>query len=375
MNLEQKRAELLKKRLDLLNEYLLKEADFSDNQDGMSFSDFLSGKGISLQSFIKDLPPGFDNPPASGYDNVLAYTNSLNQLMVNQMISALDKGELPDQYVSDEGEENSKMLSCSGCNGCGSDKDKYLMAEGGCGLPPVPPPFPKVKAIKKSVEAWDKYNAKKKKYKECRRNQKAIGHNLAAHLLNLSNPMSAIGRGGFLDLVSRNFLGFAQTFIQMKDYSDQSFWNRVKKAWYDFGGNPSKLDAATERGKNKKAIWRKKGWKPKGSSADGGEYTSSEYLNDGGAAEIAGVIAAAAVLLGAIVPIVKSFRKAKGQPEEDVDISSGAEYEPNGGEQTDSNLPDSGGLSTQMKWIIGLSIGVPVIGLSVWGIYRLVTKK
>ena len=385
MTLEQKRAEILKRRLDLLNEYLVNEAGYNTEATGESFAEYLKNKGVSYAWFVKDLPPGIDTPPAYGYDNIMAYANSLNQILVNQMLTAMGNGDLPEQYIND-GEEDEvvvtdKLLSCSGCaneDSCGKNnggdwdnswknESKYLGAEGGCGLPPVPPPFPKVKAIKKSVEAWDKYNAKKKKYQDCRKNQKGSGQHLALHLLHLSNPMEAVGRKAFLDLVAWNVFGMASIFEQMKSYSNQAFWTKIKNRWYDFGGDPAKLDKSVDKGKNKKPIFRKKGWKPKAKSADG------FYMYDGGAAEVAGAIAAAATIIAAIVPVIKEFRKSKGEP--DVDIETGPD-----GNQNQIDLPDGAldggqqGLSSKMKWIIGLSIGVPVLGISIWGIYKLATK-
>lgn len=365
--LEKKRAQILKARLDLLNDYLVKE--YVEEPSSASFAEYLQNYGISREDFIKDLPPEYQNPPAHGYEELMAYGTALNQLLVNQMLIALEKGELPEQYIADESEQEEgddedkqTVLSCDGCsksNCCSGSK--HYNAVGGCPLPPIPPPFPKVKSIKKSVEAWDKYNAKKKAFLDCIKNQKAGGKDIKQHLIHLSNPMEAVGRNAFLDLVKKNVFGMASRFAQMRSFEDKSFYNKGMAKWYNFGGRPEKLDEAINKGKDKKPLFKKKGWKP----ADG------EYLNDGGAAEIAGGIAAAAAIISALVPLIKSFKKAKGEQGGDDEFDSDVKLPVDNGNEGGSGDVAQEGLSGQTKLIIGLAIGIPILGLGIWGIYKL----
>lgn len=420
--IEQKRAKILKKRLDLLNSYLV--AEYIDARTGKSFADFLKWKGITRKAFIKDLPTLLQNPPAGGYKELMTYAASMNQLLVNQYLSALQNAEPlmhnaveeiagqqaqlegavvdPDTVYWANGGEDKDDHPCR-CGGkCGGDKSKEndiirypkgnltevvlgpgehlpesgiplltydglnFNASGGCGLPPIPPPVPNIGPGQK---LWNAYNEKKNKYNACRKAQKAGGEKLSMHLLHLSNPMEAIGRGAFLKLIEWNVFGLAQIFNQIKAYPDQSWWEKIKAKWYNLGGNPDKFGPPVEKGKNKKPIFRPKGWKPKEKHADG-DQEWNEYYNVEGWDDALEAVTAAASILAVIGPVVQQFRKAKGEPAiEELDDSMSRTDVPNIPDTVDGPM-DIEGLSDNVKLFIGLGIGLPLLAIGLWAIFK-----
>lgn len=420
MTLEEQRARMLKLRLDLINEYLVLE--FVETSTGKSFADFLKYKKITRKQFIKGLPTDLQNPPAEGKEALIAYGNAMNQYFINQHLIAMENEEV-DEEENEEATESAQylgkgkvdpdylpsevglMYNCDGCElkkyhnadgqceGCpaqGScveeyenpdvdESDSFHNASGGCGIPPIPPPFPKVKKIKKSVEAWDKYHAKLSKYKTCRADMKKSGKNLSFHILNLSNPGLGLARGSFNQLVKWNVFGMAQYFKQMMTYNNGMFWEQVKSKWYNLGGDPAKLIKAVEEGKGKKPVFKPKGWKPKQKSADGLidiREEDDDYFNSG-YAEAAAIVGGAAAILTAIVPIVNAFKKSKGDTNKDDGLAEYADPNKTGDPGTDPTVSGepTGDLSTNMKLAIGVPLGLLTVGLLIWGAMSLSKSK
>lgn len=385
MEQEQRRIKILEKRLRLLAEYLEK---FEKGEDNPTFAQFLKMRGVTRDMFIQDLPPEYANVPASGYDNVLQYAVVLQELLngqhrIIQMEMSADGNDLQAGLIKYEGGQYIHDDCGCGCGGgCGGDDKNFsgsggeqdgetaalrnILEDGGteeglnfaasgkiC-IKPIAPIIPE----KINPGMWRSYRNKVTAYNKCVADKKSSGgHSLldkVQHAIHLSNPMEAIGRNAFLDLVKNNVFGMASRFEQMRQFPDKSFYNKGIAKWYNFGGDPKKLDSAISIGKGKKALFKKKGWKP----ADG------TYNTDGGAGETAGGIAAAAAIITAIVPLIQSFIKAKGENTGDQfdgsgispDATDNTDYS---GKSIDGNNTIDDGLST-MQWI-GISAGIAIV--------------
>ncbi len=387
MTTEERRIKILEKRLRLLGEYLER---FSDG-DGPSFAEFAKSKDITYEMFVKDLPPGFENVPASGYDNVLEYALQLNELLngqrnLSEMEEIAADGNNLERGVTDY--YGQYIREDCGCGG-GSEDDNSASADGdefsaaGCGLPPVPPPFPNPKKTNNAItraarKSWDKYKEKHAKYRRCvnAQKEKRKGYSLndkASHALHLSNPSEAIGRVAFLKLIALNIFGLAQTYERMRSHPNQTHWDRMKKLWYRLGGSEVKLDKNISIGRGKKPIFRPKGWKPKPLNADGGIYSADGgvWHNAYDGIAIGGMITAATGLIGSVAPIIKSFKKDNAEPDADT-------YDPLNPDMRlpeDTELPDDTGVDgdglTTNQWI-GISAGVAVVlGVIIFAGYKM----
>jgi len=390
MTTEERRIKILEKRIRLLAEYLDKSEDGDE-----SFAEFVKSKGITYKMFIKDLPPGYDVVPPAGRDEILEYAIRLQDLYDGQFRIMEMENDRPDINELEKGVINYQPAEF-GCDGCTNSKCKngseYASADGttfsaaGCGVPPIPPPFPNPKKTNNPVtqaarKSWDKYKERYASYRRCVNAQKEYrkrysNADKASHLLHLSNPSEATGRAAFLRLLEFNIFGLASTFDKMRQDPNQSYWDSVNRKFYQLGGSEKKLDQNTSMGKNKKPVFKPKGWKPKGGShsADGDDYSNQIWYNAEAwtAAGIAALIAAAAGMLGAMAPMIKSFKKDKG--EQDVDFSGSPDPSYTGGDTPEGQ--DPGGAPTEGlsvgQWV-GVSIGVSlVLGLVGYGIYKAV---
>lgn len=112
-SVEQKRAKILKKRLDLLNAYLVSE---DETREGKSFVKFLNEKKITLNDFIEGLPKQLQQPPASGIDKVMAYATLMNKHFFNQ-------------YVTDPSTKTEMGLNADGFSATGGALSEYTPDE------------------------------------------------------------------------------------------------------------------------------------------------------------------------------------------------------------------------------------------------------
>jgi len=397
MTQQEIRTQILNMRLRLLAEYL----DRFGNGNGPTFAQFIKRKGVSHAMFIKDLPPSHQDVPASGYDTVLEYAlrlhdllNGIHNLSEMEQIAAdgnnLEAGNL--HYQSNQYTPNAYPSDCGcGCNSdgenlncCGADGEAFNAA-GGCGLPPIPPPFPNPKKTNNSVtkaarKAWDKYKEKYAKYRRCINDNKAKGgYTLAEKAMRANNIISMglmIPRVSFLKVVALNLFGLAQTFELMRKSSNQSHWENIKKKWYVLGGDLAKLDSNVSIGHSKKPVFKPKGWKPKGAitsnGADGSFSANGEWHNAYDWVAIGAMITAATGIITSMVPVIKSFKKDQGEPGAD----SYDPLNPGANVPEDTNLPDDtgvdgGGMLDNINWAIAAPIAiVVVIGLG-FGIYKL----
>lgn len=373
MSEQLKRAEILKKRLALLNEYIQKE---SEANMGVTFAAFLRSKGITHSAFIKDLPPRFKSVPAKGLENIAEYTAAMASLLENQLELHADAtysivgndGEDEENFNccgSADGGEASEMLNCSGCeNNCGGDDESYSAV----GTPICFKPIAPIIGKKLAPGMWRSYENKKKKYAECLKKKaelKASGRNRILHLTNLSNPGLAGVRVSFLKVIAYNIFGLAQTFDRMRNDPDQAHWKKLNAWWYNWGGSEKKLDSNISIGHNKKPIFRPKGWKPKAKiNADGEVYHNSE------AATIA-YLTFATALIGSVAPIVNSFKKSKGEPETNFNEDPGANEQIPDDSAGGADVGNETGMSIPVKIGIGVGIAVVVGGL-IWGISKVI---
>lgn len=370
MSEQLKRAEILKKRLALLNEYIQKE---SEANMGVSFAAFLRSKGITHSAFIKDLPPRFKSVPAKGLENIAEYTAAMASLLENQLELHADATY---SIVGDDGEDEenfnccgsaaSEMLNCSGCeNNCNSSTDDSYNAIGSICIKPIAPIISK----KLAPGMWRSYENKKKSYEKCKAIQaenKAAGKKKSLHILNLSNAGLAVARVSFLKLVAYNIFGLGQTFEKMRKDPDQTAWKKINVLWYNWGGSEKKLDSNVSIGHNKKPIFRPKGWKPKTTSADG-----AEYHNAYSEATIGAIITAAASITASMASVINGFNKKKGEPEANFEGKEDVNQAGDMPDTSNADIENETGMSIPVKIGIGVGIAVVVGGL-IWGISKVI---
>lgn len=401
MEQEQRRIKILQKRLRLLAEYLDR---FNSSDNAPTFAQFIKSKGVTREMFIKDLPPGLPDVPASGMDNILEYAlilqellNGINNLAEMEKMSA-DGDDLRAGLIKYEGGQYIKDDCGCGCGGddkdCGQDGGNYSGSGGEQGgesvalnyilddsggrfddymsfaasgsnkicLKPIAP----IISEKIAPGMWRSYRNKITAYNACVSAKKAAGgytlQDKASHALHLSNPSEALGRTAFLKLIAMNIFGLAQTYEKMRKHPNQSHWNSMKLKWYRMGGDPKKLDSNISQGQAKKPIFRPKGWKPKGSNADGGIYSADGTWYNGEAytaAGIAALIVAATGAIAAMAPIVKSFKKDNGIPESEI---ADDPLNPDMRLPEDDLPPIEGdGLLDNINWAIAAPIGIVLL--------------
>jgi len=107
-----------------------------------------------------------------------------------------------------------------------------------CGLPPIKP----LRSRDKAPDKWREYDAKLKKYNECRTGK---GKPTAGSRNPLAVAGLAAGRALFLAMLTFNLDGLA-TKMARRD------WKQLQAMWLKAGGNPKKLSDAINKGKGKK---------------------------------------------------------------------------------------------------------------------------
>lgn len=427
------------KRLDLLNDYLLREADL-DTKGDKPFSAFLAFKKISPEEFSKDLPNELKTIP-DDFDDVLHYAGVLHDYYTNLYVQHLkeEAGHSADGIMtydqpllyadgtkcedcakkheaagypnlSDDVKtyEKHNTINADGkkhcCGKCaeaaehaadGSDpwadevedngeavyaKAGFMNASGSiCPLPPIRPLAKRGSGglggkFKKQIAAnWATYDKNRAKYDACIKNRKeAGGKSKALHILNLSNPLFALSRGAYLGLIKGNVGAWATTWNRMLNDPDQSSYKKAYAVFYNVGGLENKLKDAINAGKNKKAKFRRKN----------GHY-NAEPASIGASA----ALTAAAGIIAAVSSVLVSFINAKGRTaaerapadaEADDAALRGDPSAPGGdgggnpdnGPASDEGLGNS--MSNGMKWVIGLSVGIPLAVAGFFGIRYLV---
>lgn len=328
MSIFKKRGELLSDRLGLIGAYL------SENTSGeKGFDVFLAERKISKADFIKGLPDKFKNPPPKKREDIIEYGKCMND-------------EYYDAYVNHQRivklTADGESLECSGgqCADCPCKKsadgdemyaDSYsdgvvtegdqFFASGNCGLPPIKP------LLKRSQRPakWAEYDAKKAKYEACRAakkdDRKNDGPKKGRHNLNKHNPLFVIARNAFRLLLSVNVMHLAKNLNKMHQ-ANGPHWKKISGKWYNLGGDVSDLLKSINTGKNKRTPKEVLQGKPK--NADGSEMYAdgAEMYADGTfsftGAEITVALGSAAGIIAAVKPIIESFKREKGEPNDET---------------------------------------------------------
>ncbi|HRG36897.1 MAG TPA: hypothetical protein PK289_00035 [Bacteroidia bacterium] len=446
---------IFKKRLDLLNEYLVRESS-PETAGNKPFTAFLAFKGVSPDEFLKDLPTELKSIPTEinellHYSEVLHdyYTNLYVQYLRQEAGLSADGLMTYDQpliYADGSGKKHCckecaekaangypnleddvktydthhtvnadgvKVNCCGKCaaaanhNANGKDdpwvdqvednaeavdaKAGFMNASGVtiCPLPPIRPISPRGsgglfgKFTKQIAANWATYDKNKAKFDACIKKKNTELYNLthpktskdgglspALHVFNLTNPVLGLARAAYLGLLNMNVGGWATTWSRILADPDQTTWKKMYAIFYNVGGDENRLKDAINKGKNKKAIFKKK---------------DKNYNAEPASTGVSAALTAAAGIIAALAGIMTAYLNNKGRtaaeraPGDAVDDSAlrGDPTAPGG----DADMPiDSGGsdgvptdsMSTGMKWAIGLAIGVPLAVGAFFGIRYLV---
>ena len=444
---------IFKKRLDLLNEYLVRESS-PETAGNKPFTAFLAFKGVSPDEFLKELPTELKSVPTE-INELLHYTEVLHDYYTNLYVQYLrqEAGLSADGLMTYDqpliyADGSGKKHCCKSCaekaadgyvnleddvktydthstvnadgvkvNCCGKCAEK-LSADGkrdsseasfadqvnnnleavdakagfmnasGVTICPLPPIRPLAKRgssglfgkfTKQIAANWATYDKNKAKFDACIKKKNTELYNLthpktskdgglspALHVFNLTNPILGLARAAYLLLVQLNVGGWATTWSRMLADPDQTSWKKAYAVFYNVGGDENKLKDSINKGKGKKAIFKRK---------------NGKFNSDGGAAE---AMTAAAGIIAALGGILTAYLNNKGrtaaeQAPADADDAAlrgdptapgGDADEPVGSGYSDGVTTES--MSTGMKLMIGFAIGIPLAAGAFFGIRYLV---
>lgn len=386
-NEAQVRGQIIAKRMNLLNNYLIKEAN-----SGKSLPAFMAEKGITPAMFFSELPEEFRELEGGSREEVQAYADALNDLYYRQYLIYMGEGSYnaegnigndpcgPNKCLHPTGScvrcnkarviRQSNMASCDGHSVDGLPVGEGVVTEGdayyasGCGLPPIRPIG---KEKKKNKDKWDKFRAKKAAYDKCRDAKKEDkkapdGGKKGLHALNKFNPAFVLARNSFLSLVMVNFRNLAVNINKID--GKPHLKKKLTSKWYNLGGDVSKLRNAISKGKGKKPLFGKKKGADGSLSADaveliGGNTYGATGVDD--AAIVAWLTSAGGILV-AIKPIIDQFKKEGGEKLGDEDPTA------DGGGGVGADIPEDvdgdGGDDTESFWTgknIAIAVGVTLL--------------
>ena len=330
-NQAQVRGQIIAKRMNLLNNYLIKEAD-----SGKSLPSFMAEKGITPSMFFQELPEEFKKIEDGDRESVQAYADALNDLYYRQYL--IFKGEGNGSYSAEGVCGPRKCLhpsgtcvrcvggvlpsadgnSCDGHSVDGLPAGAGVVVEGdqyyasGCGLPPI---RPIVRDIPKNKDKWDKFRAKKATYEKCRdakkedkKANKPEDGKKGLHAINKFNPAFVTARASFMSLVALNFRNLAFNMNRIK--AKPHLLKKLKAKWYNMGGDWTKLLKVIDKAKDKKPLFGKGKGADGSLSADAGHYYPTGVEETG----LAGWIALGSGVLAAVAPIIKALKKENNEP-------------------------------------------------------------
>lgn len=300
---EKKRGKILFKRLNLINEFMVR-----GRGKNIPFGAFLKKKGLNEKIFLSELPSdlqfvGISNETPQS-EKLLAYGMAMNKEYGRQYhlhIINTDTG--------------SDTQSCDGCGGkCSASADGAGAAKIKCSTK-FPPP-----RVKKSVkDAYDKcVKDEAVKIVDKRQEKKEAGVGGLGNVLgvvNKTNPALVLTRNGFLGLTSLNALNLAKNMAAIES-THGDHWNKIVKKWVILGGDLGAIKKAISSGKNKRPIFAKKnhgadGW----SNAEGdiaalaGLTAAVTLVNPAAGAWTAG----ASGTIASVLPIIDSYKKMRGE--------------------------------------------------------------
>ena len=327
---DKRRGKILFKRLNLINEFLVK-----GQGTNVPFGAFLKRKGLHEGMFLAELPKdlqfvGISNE-TPGSKRLLAYGVAMNKEYETQFL----------QHIVNSAPAE---LSCDGgACGCGSaSADGDGAAKVKCNLRYPPPRTGKRK---------DAYNACLKteavKIVEKRDEKKAAGIGALGNIAgvyNKTNPVLVMARNSFLSILSINLANTAKAFGIVKDKKGDH-WNKIVKKWVIFGGDLNALKNAISNGRGKEPAFKKlleKFHKADGEwdSAEGGGVGKLVAGAAGAMGTITGVLLAipeptaatkaaaawtgtASGTMATMVPILNSFAKQNGATDADITPAAG----------------------------------------------------
>ena len=364
------RGKSLEKRLKILNQYLL-----SPKKE--KISRFLGKKGMTVESFAKRLPPEYRfqkinevNPNTiAGKAKLISYINDLNLLYATQFL----------RHGAAKQESN-------------ADGEEYLNAKGGKGFlgirnigrSVITTGKGAIDGVKTVVNSEKDFLDDKKKWKKQLANGEITqveydnllktgkktrndgikdgiknGINNSAGLINKFNPATVVMRASFGALIDFNAANMAYQLGRIKDEND-THWKKTKNTWIAVGGDTDSLSKMIERGRGKKPFLGigkgKGGQSPRSADGEGEEYNMT-------GAEVPAALAEAAGIIAMVLPIIKSFKKNKGEPvtdEETIDLPTSTldpetqrlidklNKEGDGGDGGDDSV-DAGGVMKHLK--------------------------
>lgn len=159
-----------------------------------------------------------------------------------------------------------------------------------CGLPPIKP----LRSRDKAPDKWREYDAKLKKYNDCRTGK---GKPTAGSRNPLATTVLAPGRALFLGMVSFNLDGIA-TKLARQD------WKRLQGLWLKAGGNPKKLSDAINKGKGKKVKKIALLSKFKGGQMSEDIFLSEEQMPEELKTKIITASTGAGTTIGSLIPAI-----------------------------------------------------------------------
>lgn len=383
MTKEQKRGALLANRLEIINNYLLEMAECKT-----PFSQYLAERKISKKMFTTGLPTDLQNPPTE-YNKVMAYGILMNDIYSKQYMLHCENKGIPADGLSWDNRhpallQNSEVEGLFDANHYtsadgqdeinedvvedGSVEANSYNAVGDCGLPPIPPV--RSRSNKKAKAKWAEYDKKKAAYDACRNKKKDAkaakkpeGAKKGLHIANKLNPIFVASRTAFRSLIAINMFNWGYKFNQMRN-SNSPYWKKLQQKWYNIGGDVGDLIASINSGKSKKPIFKGK------HSADGVETFNAFGIDD---ATIAAWIATATPIVAFVTPIVKDFKKSRGEsgnPDETPDAPSNPTFDNAANTDAGSPIPDTGNIITNNPIASSLvAIGVIFGILGIAGVF------
>ena len=358
--LEQKRGDILHKKLDITNEFI--EDEFAS---GMTFGDYLKSKDMDEKTFFESLPQAlmvdqiFD--AKANTKGFLDYHDAMAKYYASLHLAFIDKQDKhlaanAARHANSNGNESIdndwdvKTPVKMSAEGNRIEDNEALIQMGyvnpdftamASGHPDVVPanliPGNEFSAIPgddfyKSADG-DYYNSFGSWLKK---NVAAIKDDAKKVFTFDKKILLTPVRGAFLAMLDANLFGLATSINHVKSDKNQAHWNKVLAAWKDkFQGQDAKLTNAVNKGGGKKQLFiglldtfEKKHHSADGymnadaaavgaiavgaTAAAGGAATAILALGTPETAPATAWVGAGSAALGAITPILKDFAKSKG---------------------------------------------------------------
>lgn len=288
-SVEQHRGGILGKRRDIINQFVTDQEG-----TGMPFGAYMKKKGVTKAMFFEELPNelhfeeiGEETPDS---DALKDYGQMLNLLYHYNHVRHLAKadgfnccgadGDLSEAIVTATDISYDDGFYDAG----GKWKKKWKAA--------------KTKVEGKVKKTIDKTKGKVKGIADKIKKQGLVG------TLNKANPGMVAMRGAFQALLVVNAFAMAWNLGRIKDAGGKR-WSKLMKKWRVVGGDENRLIEIIQRNRNKKPVFGQR-------NADGMFSLTG--------AEVSAFIAQATPIMALVLPVIKQFKKDKGEPEGEGEI-------------------------------------------------------